>query len=203
MPYRTGDARQLITVVAPSRTSTRARLQAWRRAGSGWRRVGPAVPAWLGYQGFSEPAAEGRTATPTGSYTLTRAFGADPNPGTRLPYRQTTGADWWISQPGPLYNTLQHCWSGCPFTQGAPNEHLHDELPYYDYAIVIDYNTVNAPGGVRQGRGSAFFLHVTVHQPTQGCVSIPKQQLVRVLRWLRPRDQPRILLGVRRHGNRS
>jgi len=198
LPYRTHDARQVLTVVAASSAATTARLQAWRRVGSGWQRVGPVVPAWLGYQGFSEPAAENRTATPTGSYTLTRAFGADPNPGTKLPYRQTTDADWWISQPGPLYNTLQHCWSNCPFTQGAPNEHLHDELPYYDYAIVIDYNTRNAPGGVRQGAGSAFFLHVTVHQPTQGCVSIPKTQLVRLLRWLRPRDQPRILLGVRR-----
>jgi L,D-peptidoglycan transpeptidase YkuD (ErfK/YbiS/YcfS/YnhG family) len=196
--YPTRNARQVITVVAPSYTTTTARLQAWRRIGSGWRRVGPSVPAWLGYQGFSVPPSETRTATPTGSYTLTHAFGADPNPGTALPYLQTTEADWWISQPGPLYNTLQRCTTNCPFTQGSPNEHLHDELPYYDYAVVIDYNTPNAPGGVRQGAGSAFFLHVTVHQPTQGCVSIPKAQLVRLLRWLRPGEHPRILLGVKR-----
>jgi L,D-peptidoglycan transpeptidase YkuD (ErfK/YbiS/YcfS/YnhG family) len=196
--FPTGRAAQVITVVAPSRISTTATLQAWQRTGSGWRRVGPPVPAWLGYQGFSEPAAEDRTATPTGSYTLTHAFGAEPNPGTRLPYLQTTGADWWISQRGPLYNTLQRCWSNCPFTQGPPNEHLRDELPYYDYAVVIDYNTRNAPGGVRQGRGSAFFLHVTVRQPTQGCVSTPKHRLVQLLRWLRPHEHPRILLGVQR-----
>jgi L,D-peptidoglycan transpeptidase YkuD (ErfK/YbiS/YcfS/YnhG family) len=193
-------ARQVITVIAPTPASTRARLQAWRRVGAGWRQVGPSVPAWLGYAGFSEPASEASTATPTGSFTLTRAFGADPDPGSRLPYLRTTGADWWISQPGPLYNTLQRCWSDCAFAQGSPNEHLHDELPYYDYAVVIDYNTRNAPGGVRPGAGSAFFLHVTVHQPTQGCVSIPKAQLVRLLRWLQPGDHPRILLGVRRAG---
>lgn len=187
----------MITVVAGSSTTTQARLQAWRRLGSGWRRVGPAVPAWLGYAGFSRPASEQSTATPTGSFTLTRAFGALPDPGTRLPYRRTTPDDWWISQPGPLYNTLQHCAANCPFVQGAPNEHLHFELPYYDYAVVIDYNTANAPGGVRAGRGSAFFLHVTVRQPTQGCVSIPRAALVRILRWLRPSRHPRILLGVR------
>ncbi len=38
--------------------------------------------------------------------------------------------------------------------------------------MVIDYNTANAPGGVRQGAGSAFFLHVAVGAPTEGCVAI-------------------------------
>ncbi|MBE7162753.1 MAG: hypothetical protein INR72_16055, partial [Williamsia herbipolensis] len=95
--YRTAHARQVITVVAPSATSTQASLQAWRAVSGGWRRVGPAVPAWLGAAGFSEHASESVSATPTGSFTLTRAFGHDPDPGTSLPYRRTTPDDWWIS----------------------------------------------------------------------------------------------------------
>ena len=102
-----------------------------------------------------------------------------------------------MDQPaGPLYNTRQHCSSACPFTLGAPNEPLYATMPYYRYAVVIDYNTGNAPGGVRAGAGSAFFLHVSVGQPTEGCVAVAEDQLVRLLRWLIPAQHPRILLGV-------
>jgi L,D-peptidoglycan transpeptidase YkuD (ErfK/YbiS/YcfS/YnhG family) len=194
--FATHDARQIITVTALSRSSTDGTLQAWRKVSGGWRPVGPAVHAWLGSDGLSRHPSESRSATPIGSFTLTQAFGRDADPGTALPYTRTTPADWWISQPGPLYNTRQHCSSGCPFAQGDPNEHLYYETPYYDYAVVIDYNTRNAPGGVVQGAGSAFFLHVTVDEPTQGCVSIARDQLVRLLDWLEPARHPRILIGT-------
>jgi L,D-peptidoglycan transpeptidase YkuD (ErfK/YbiS/YcfS/YnhG family) len=194
--FSTGRARQVITVTAPSTASTAGTLRTWSRTAHGWRQVGPAVRAFLGSDGLTRSASESRSATPIGSFTLTRAFGREPNPGTALPYVTTTPADWWISQPGPLYNTRQRCSNRCPFTRGAPNEHLYYETPYYDYAVVIDYNTRNAPGGVRQGAGSAFFLHVTVGEPTQGCVSIAAAPLVHILRWLRPADRPRILIGV-------
>ena len=195
LAFTTGRASQVITVTAPSTGSTTGTLQAWRRVSGGWQRVGPAVHAYLGSDGLSRQPSESRSATPIGSFTLTQAFGHDPDPGTALPYTHTTPADWWISQPGPLYNTRQRCSSGCSFTRGDPNEHLYYETPYYDYAVVIDYNTRNAPGGVRQGAGSAFFLHVTVGAPTAGCVSIASDQLTRLLRWLTPSRHPRILIG--------
>jgi L,D-peptidoglycan transpeptidase YkuD (ErfK/YbiS/YcfS/YnhG family) len=194
--FRTAKARQVITVVAPSRASTQGQLQAWRKVPGGWRRVGPAVHAWLGSDGLTAQPSETRSATPIGSFTLTRAFGSNADPGTALPYRRTTPADWWISQAGPLYNTLQHCASNCSFTQGDPNEHLYYTQPYYRFAVVIDYNTRNSSTGVVQGAGSAFFLHVTVGAPTAGCVSVAEGQLVRLLRWLRPARHARILIGV-------
>jgi len=95
-----------------------------------------------------------------------------------------------------LYNTHQHCTGSCAFTQGAPNEHLYYETPYYNYAVVIDYNTRNAPGGVRLGAGSAVFLHVSVGTATAGCVSIDQSRLIEILRWLTPSAHPRILIGV-------
>jgi L,D-peptidoglycan transpeptidase YkuD (ErfK/YbiS/YcfS/YnhG family) len=188
----TGTATEVITVVAPSSGSTTASLQAWRRSGGGWMRHGPAIQAHVGSDGLSTHASESRSATPIGSFTLTQAFGHDANPGTALPYHRTTPADWWISQPGRLYNTMQTCAAHCAFTQGDPNEHLYYETPYYDYAVVIDYN--RSP--VVQGAGSAFFLHVTVGAPTAGCVAIPMDDLVSIMRWLTPADHPRILIGV-------
>ena len=186
----------MITVVAAAEADTQGTVQAWRRVPGGWRRVGPSVPAYLGSDGMTPYPSESRSAVPMGSFTLTHAFGRFADPGTALPYRQTTPADWWVSESGPDYNTEQHCAYGCPFTQGAPNEHLYYEVPYYDYAVVIDYNTRNSPTGVRQGAGSAFFLHVAVGAPTQGCVAIPADQLVRLLRWLTPADHPRIVIGT-------
>jgi L,D-peptidoglycan transpeptidase YkuD (ErfK/YbiS/YcfS/YnhG family) len=194
---RTGNATRIITVDAHSYGSTTAILQAWNKAkGGGWRKWGSAVTAHVGSDGLTRHASESRSATPIGSFTLTRAFGHEANPGTALPYTRTTPADWWISQPGALYNTLQVCSSNCSFNQGSPNEHLYYETPFYNMAVVIDYNTRNAPGGVHQGKGSAFFLHVTDGRPTAGCVSIPQQRLAAVMRWLRPSAHPRIMIGV-------
>lgn len=197
LPFHTGSATQVITVTAASTSGTQGTLQAWRKVAGGWRRVGVAVPAWLGSDGITRHPSESLSATPIGSFTLTRAFGRDADPGTSLPYTRTAPADWWISQSGPLYNTMQHCASSCPFSLGDPNEHLYYTVPYYRYAVVIDYNTRNAPGGVVQGAGSAFFLHVTVGAPTAGCVSIAQDQLVRIMRWLSPARHPRILIGLR------
>ncbi len=195
----TGSATRVLTVKARSTSATVASLQAWRKApGGGWLKVGSAVTAHIGADGMSRSPSESRSATPIGSFTLTQAFGHDANPGTALPYIHTTPADWWISQSGPLYNTHQRCSSGCRFNQGSPNEHLYYETPYYDYAVVIDYNTRNAPGGVRQGAGSAFFLHVYPPGtgPTAGCVAIPVARLTPIMRWLLPNRHPRILIGT-------
>jgi L,D-peptidoglycan transpeptidase YkuD (ErfK/YbiS/YcfS/YnhG family) len=195
--YSTGTATRVITVTAHTAGSTTATLQAWNKApGGGWLRLGSAVTAHLGAEGMSTHPSESRSATPIGSFTLTLAFGHLADPGTRLPYIHTNPSDWWISQAGSLYNTHQRCASGCAFTRGSPNEHLDYETPYYNYAVVIDYNTRNAPGGVRAGAGSAFFLHVTDGNPTAGCVAIGQSKLVSLMRWLAPSTHPRILIGL-------
>jgi L,D-peptidoglycan transpeptidase YkuD (ErfK/YbiS/YcfS/YnhG family) len=194
--YTTGNATRVITVVARSTSRTTAKLQAWNKApGGGWLKSGRAVTAHVGADGLSTSPSESRSATPIGSFTLTQAFGHDSDPGTALPYIKTTSADWWISQAGPLYNTHQHCSSHCAFRQGAPNEHLYYETPFYNYAVVIDYNTRNT-GHVKQNAGSAFFLHVTDGNSTAGCVAIPSKKLVKLMRSLTPHQHPRILIGV-------
>jgi L,D-peptidoglycan transpeptidase YkuD (ErfK/YbiS/YcfS/YnhG family) len=191
--FYTGSATKVITVVASSHSSTTATLQAWTKApGWGWFHYGPAITAHVGSQGLTTSPSEWKSATPIGSFSLTQAFGRYSDPGTALPYFKTNSADWWISQSGPLYNTHQHCWSGCHFIQGSPNEHLYYETPYYNYAVVINYNR----WPVHQGAGSAFFLHVSVGTATAGCVAIPQSNLATIMRWLTPGAHPRILIGV-------
>lgn len=194
LDLRTGNATQVITVVADSNSDTRATVQRWRKSGGGWRKVGGAVAAYVGSDGIGT-ASESSSKTPVGSFTMTQAFGRDADPGTRLPYLRTTPDDYWISSPGSSYNTEQRC-GNCGYDNGR-NERLHDVTPQYDHAVVIDYNTRNAPGGVTQGRGSAFFLHIAAGEPTAGCVAIPRDDLITVMSWLQPADNPRILIGVR------
>lgn len=188
----TSGASRVITVVASSYASTSATLQAWNRApGGGWLRYGPAILAHVGSEGLTTSPSEFKSATPIGSFTLTQAFGRLASPGG-LPYFQTTPADWWISQQGPLYNTHQRCSGSCGFTQGDPNEHLYYETPYYNYAVVI-----NTPAGAAAyPHGSAFFLHVTDGSATAGCVAIPQGNLVTIMKWLVPSAHPRILIGI-------
>jgi L,D-peptidoglycan transpeptidase YkuD (ErfK/YbiS/YcfS/YnhG family) len=59
--------------------------------------------------------------------------------------------------------------------------------PAYGYAAVIAYNTARTPG-----LGSAIFLHVGTGTATAGCVSLPVTELLKVLRWLKPADSPKI-----------
>lgn len=189
----TGDADQVITVVTSGKRDTTGTLQRWKRDGSRWRKIGDGIDAYVGSSGVGE-AREGSSKTPAGSFTLTQAFGRDSDPGTRLPYVKTTPDDYWISSPGPKYNTRQRC-GDCGYKDGV-NERLYYVTPEYAHAVVIDYNTENAPGGVKAGKGSAFFLHVEAGEPTAGCVSIPEDDLETVMRWLKPSADPRILIGV-------
>jgi len=150
------------------------------------------VTAHVGQQGITTHPHENYPATPAGSFTLTQAFGALPNPGAALPYFVTSGDDWWVSQEGVDYNTHQVCSGGCSFTTGSPNTQLVSVKPEYDYAVVIDYNRFPAVPEA----GSAFFLHVTTGVPTNGCVSVGLTDLIHLLRWLNPTSHPRILIGI-------
>ena len=104
--FRTGKATRVITVVAQSTRSTTARLQAWNKApGGGWLKTGKSVTAHVGADGLSTSPSEYKSATPIGSFTLTRAFGHDSNPGTSLPYLQDHSGRL-VDQPGRP--ALQH-----------------------------------------------------------------------------------------------
>ena len=188
---KTAPVRQLITVTAASRGTTYATFRAYRVTGT--RKVlvfGPWI-ARVGYNGIAPPGRkrEGDGRTPSGSYAFSFFFGVDPNPGVAFPYRHAYRYDYWDDDPrSPRYNEWVDARKASP---GARPEPMHD-LPAYDYGAVIAYNTARTPG-----RGSAIFLHVGTGGPTAGCVSLPKSELLRVLRWLRPGGRPVIAIAAR------
>jgi L,D-peptidoglycan transpeptidase YkuD (ErfK/YbiS/YcfS/YnhG family) len=190
----TGNATQLITVVAARRTSTQATLRLWSKRAGCWRQSAGPWTAWLGGNGTSPVKHEGDRRTPTGIFGfLPTMYGISPNPGVHFRYHRVVCGDWWVEDPSsPYYNRFRHvrCGSRPPFR--TTSEDMSRSLTAYQHLAVIGYNT----SPVVPGRGSGIFFHVSTGRPTLGCVSLPYPQLVASLRWLRPAAAPLIAIGT-------
>ena len=185
-----GGAQQLIVVETRSASDTFGQLQAFDRVGDRWVPAFPPATARLGRGGVSPNHGEGDGTTPAGTFTLTEAFGIQPNPGTLLPYRQVHVNDEWVSDSlSPFYNTWQ---VGPANGRWSSSEKMWTFTTAYAYGVVIDYNRFP----VVPYRGDAIFLHVMGSEPTSGCVAIPQDDLVAIMRWLSPLKAPRIAIGT-------
>jgi L,D-peptidoglycan transpeptidase YkuD (ErfK/YbiS/YcfS/YnhG family) len=182
---------QLIVVRVASYSSTYATLTGYRVSGGRRVRVFGPWTARVGYNGIARPGRkrEGDGRTPSGTYGFSFFFGVQPKLRFSFPFRHAFTYDFWDDDPAsPRYNEWVNARVSNP---GANPEPMHN-VPAYDYAAVIAYNTARVPG-----LGSAVFLHVGTGGPTAGCVSLPRAELIGVLRWLRPRDHPRITISAR------
>ena len=184
--------RQRITVTAPAYGSTYATLRVYRLSAGKWVKVYGPWTARVGYNGVARPGQkrEGDGTTPSGTFGFGFFFGVQPNPSPHFAFsfRRADRYDFWDDDPeSPRYNE----WVVGRQNAGAYPEPMYN-VPAYDYAAVIAYNTARIPG-----RGSAIFLHAGTGGPTAGCVSLPETELLKVLHWLRPADHPRIAIGAR------
>jgi L,D-peptidoglycan transpeptidase YkuD (ErfK/YbiS/YcfS/YnhG family) len=188
------DAQQLVTVVAPTRRSTRAELRLWHKRGDCWQALSPGWTAWVGGRGVNPSKREGDRTTPAGSFGFARTmYGVAPNPGVRFRYRKIVCGDWWVEDPrSPYYNQFRHvrCGQKPPWT--VVSDDMSRSPTAYRHLAVIDYNM----RPTIPGRGSGIFLHASTGRPTLGCVSLPLGQLLRTLRWLDPARRPAIVIGT-------
>jgi L,D-peptidoglycan transpeptidase YkuD (ErfK/YbiS/YcfS/YnhG family) len=180
---------QIITVEAATPLSRVAVLRTWRLSGSGtYVQEFGAVVANVGVNGV-RPTHEGLGRTPVGEFTLTQAFGNEPNNGTRLPYTYVGPDDWWDENPDSAnYNRLV----GSVVSPGGNSENLYYSGHVYAHAVVINYNM----SPVVKGAGSGFFLHISAGVATEGCVAIPEANLDQIMRWLDPTEHPVISINV-------
>ena len=190
--FGVGDAQQVIAVIADAPGDTTATLTAYERTATGWTEAFGPWTANLGAGGFAPPGEkrEGDLRTPTGAFDLGFAFGVLPDPGVKGEYRRiTSGSIVWDDDPASSrYNE----WVDTSRqSAGIDPEPMYNQ-PVYNYGVVIAYNPERTPG-----LGSAIFLHVTKGGPTAGCVAIPQDDLVTLLRWLDPDRRPRIVMGTR------
>jgi L,D-peptidoglycan transpeptidase YkuD (ErfK/YbiS/YcfS/YnhG family) len=188
-------SRELVIVTAPATTSQRATLELFEREDGCFRLVLGPYDAWVGRNGLSAHKHEGDGTTPIGRFSLgATMYGTFADPGLSYQYHQLVCGDWWDEQSATAaYNGFVHVACGTTPPFGGGSEALWTEAPAYDYFAVISYNT----SPVLPNRGSAIFLHVSLNEPTNGCVSIAGSALLRVLRALQPSLDPLIDIVTR------
>ncbi|SMC83020.1 L,D-peptidoglycan transpeptidase YkuD, ErfK/YbiS/YcfS/YnhG family [Papillibacter cinnamivorans DSM 12816] len=145
----------------------------------------------LGQNGVTEDKREGDKCTPAGLFRLGFAFGNSPKPETELEYRPVTENVYWVDDPSSVFynqwveGTERQDWSSA--------EHLSEYPKSYAYALVIEYNYY--PDTVA-GAGSAIFLHCG-SKSGHGCICVGEDDMLEILRWLSPQEDPHILIANR------
>ena len=135
--------------------------------------------ARVGYNGITNNKYEGDGKTPSGIYSLGEAFGVANNPGTNKNYLKLNNNHYWVDDSNSRYynklvdiSQVNKDWNSA--------EHLIDNKTVYKYAVSINYNT-----NCVKNRGSAIFLHCSGGRATAGCVSVPEDVMVTLLRKMR------------------
>jgi L,D-peptidoglycan transpeptidase YkuD (ErfK/YbiS/YcfS/YnhG family) len=189
-----GDSKQLIIVTSPSAADSRdGRLQVFNLGSDGnWKAV-LSAPTRNGRSGLVEGRSrhQGSGTTPTGIWVLgSFGFGdASRAPsGSKVPWRQITSSTYWTSEQGSRYNTWVESGSS------VPGEHLQDAGRSYEFAIDSGYNA--RPNESVYGRGAAIFIHVMHPGYTAGCISIPRDSMIQLLKLVDPARHPRCVVGT-------
>jgi L,D-peptidoglycan transpeptidase YkuD (ErfK/YbiS/YcfS/YnhG family) len=145
-------------------------------------RFGPVlIEAALGKGAISAFKREGDGATPLGDLAVVSGFrrgGSLTAAPSAVPLRRVGRLDGWCDAPDHgAYNRPVRL----PFP--ASHETLLRSDRLYDFVLVLDWNIRSR----RRGRGSAIFLHVARpgYQPTEGCIALKRQDLIRLLPYLR------------------
>lgn len=197
---------QVIVVITPTSASTTADLQVARLTEKGWTCTA-AMSARVGRSGV-RPLLDRRSGdgtTPAGVFPLGvmtawdgqvfSMFGNSPDPGVSAgPYRRVRTGDCFGATPNhPDYGHLVFRPAAeCP---GPDDEYLPKYTGTYEHAALIGANmepdvSGDAPGEIPYA--AAIFLHRHSYdssgasKPTSGCVSLRHDDLVAVLRALRP-----------------
>lgn len=152
---------------------------------------GWAIPLCIGRSGtIAAPAKrEGDGATPLGRWPIrTVLLRPDRVPlptGLQLPWRWIRPDDGWSDDPlDPAYNRpVRH-----PHPRSA--ERLWREDGLYDVIVTLGHN--DSPP--HPGAGSAIFFHCWRDAaPTEGCVAIERDEMLRLLPQLNPGDMIEII----------
>ena len=178
------DSSQVITVTANGMNTSSASLNTYEKTGGVWNLVLTAS-AFIGRDGLVYDAhrIESDNKTPAGIYGFAYAFGSEPNPGTKLQYRQSDDNSYFDENSGsPNYNRWVET------DPGGNSEFM--KIPQYKYGLVIDFNPDQTPD-----KGSGIFLHIRGNYDyTDGCVSLSETNVVSILEWLDSAKKPKILI---------
>ncbi|MFJ8107311.1 L,D-transpeptidase family protein [Streptomyces sp. NPDC096132] len=174
------NARQVVVVTGKDKNSPESQVVLYRRTDdAGWA-AGHTWAAHNALKGWTDDHHAGDLHSPIGVFTLSDAGGLLADPGTKLPYDQSSS-----------------------FTIGGTGFEGESLAGSFDYVVAIDYN--RKPGTspldwtrpLGTGRGGGIWLHVDHGGPTHGCVSLAQQHMKELLLTLDPALHPVIVMGDR------
>ena len=175
------DAEQMF-VVAAYDTST-AWISMHQKDDNGTWQMVMTTPGFIGKEGIGKTQ-EGDALTPVGTFSFDTAFGIAPDPGCAIPYTQVDADMYWSGDQseGGHYNEMVNI-KDDPCLDTADSEHLIEYTRQYQYCLNIAFNKDDIPGG-----GSGVFLHCLgpSHPYTGGCVAIPEDQMLVVMKNVNP-----------------
>ncbi len=100
-------AHQRTVTVVKGKGGSYATLSFWTRTNSacGFGNVFTDTGARVGANGISNGATrtQGTSTTPSGTYTMTEAFGLKASPGSALTYRHVVAGDYWVEDNNSAY----------------------------------------------------------------------------------------------------
>lgn len=203
--------RQVLLVTAPDESATTATLRLLERhdSRSSWQQQhGEKIPVSIGRKGLAWGLGEHRSSAPpgfrdkregdgcapAGIFRLPAVFGesAQAPVSCKLPYMSITETLVAIDDPqSRYYNQIvdsadvpasRRDWTGA--------EIMHRTGGLYRWGIVVAHNPRNQPG-----HGSCIFIHLWLRpgHPTSGCTAMSEENLLRVVGWLDPAQEPRLV----------
>ena len=135
---------------------------------------------YIGKNGLTNNKKEGDLKTPIGQFNLGIVFGThkieDIIIDKSFTYIQINQNLYWVDDiNSKYYNKLVDITKVEKDWNSAENL-LENAIPY-EYAIEIKTNPSNIPG-----KGSAIFLHCKNKDYTAGCISLPKEKMIELLK---------------------
>jgi L,D-peptidoglycan transpeptidase YkuD (ErfK/YbiS/YcfS/YnhG family) len=196
------DCSQLVVGVAPGWNSMRGQLFLLEKSGAEWHRQAGPVPVLFGKnglawgsgvagqneQGLRKHERDGRA--PAGIFRIGKIYTYDSSlpAGADYPFHQVSEADIWSDDPrSPNYN--RHVVID---PRNPPDNYSHEKMRPGDFAyhwlIEIRHNS-DPPV---PGDGSAIFFHIRrgIDRPTTGCTTMAEEDLIQMIKWLRPSKNP-------------
>jgi L,D-peptidoglycan transpeptidase YkuD (ErfK/YbiS/YcfS/YnhG family) len=196
------ESRQCVVVTANSWSSAAGTLRLFERErNSSWRQLGTPVPVLLGRRGlawgrgavkmigFPGPLkTEGDDKAPAGIFRLGSVFGyARDQEITTMPYVALSKDTVAVDDPGSRYynQIIDRSKTRDADWRSAEQMILSDDR--YKWGVFVEHNIPPIPGA-----GSCVFLHIWKDRrtPTSGCTAMAEEDLLKLIRWLKPDQAP-------------
>jgi D-alanyl-D-alanine dipeptidase len=179
-------------------TATTGTLQRYDKHLFRWRAVGTPIDVVIGRSGLAwgrglhstmngPQKREGDGKSPAGAFTLGTAFGFESRAPWKLPYlplRETT--ECVDDSASTFYNQVVERTAASDWKSSEKMR----TVTLYKWGVVVSHNTPAFAGA-----GSCIFLHIWSgpRSTTSGCTAMREEDLVTLLRWIDPKQSPRLV----------